>query len=207
MLTSTRARRPAVWLVDDRKQNRDKFRSDHESEFDVETFPDPDNVLREIRDGKRPDALLCDIYFYEDEAQREEIERVVEKQVSELQKQAARFHPDQAQEGIALMASLGDQFGRNVPFPIFAFTSKGPYLLHTDSYNRIEELGARWLFKNKYSVQNERKEIRRAIEEFADRRDWRHRAWDVAWRTGLVMSIVGAILGLVADRVARHFGW
>ncbi len=202
-----RQQRPRVWLVDDRKQNRDEFRSNHAAEFEIELFSEPDEVLRAIRDGRRPDALLSDIYFYKDERQREEVENVVRDQIAELQKQASRFHPEEAQEGIGLMASLDDAFHRSVPFPVFAYTSKGPYLLHTDAYDQIENLGARWLFKKKYSVQNERREIRKAIDEFADRQNWSHRAWEIAWKTGLVMAVVGAVFGVVADRIARHLGW
>jgi CheY-like chemotaxis protein len=199
--------KPRVWLVDDRKENREKFLSDHNSEFEVRLFSEPDEVTAALRQGQKPDALVCDIYFYKDEKEREEIEKIVRDQIEHLQVEAARFNPTQAEEGIALMKSVTDQFNGKVPFPMFAHTSKGPYLLHTESFNEIEDLGAKWLFKNKYSVQNERREIRSQIDLFAERSDWSRKAWDVAWKTGLVMAIVGAVLGVLADRIARHFGF
>jgi CheY-like chemotaxis protein len=199
--------RPEVWLVDDREENRTKFSSDHNSEFTVVLFSEPDDVLTAIRQGRMPDALVCDVYFYKDKEQREAIEKIVKDQISQLQEQASKFKPEQAEEGIGLMQSIHDQFAGDVPFPIFAYTSKGPYLLHTDSFDKIEDLGAKWLFKNKFSVQNERREVRSAINEFAERRYWSRRAWELAWKTGLIMAVFGSVLGIVLDRLARHFGF
>ncbi len=64
--------RPEVWLVDDREENRAKFSCDHNSEFTA------------IRQGRMPDALVCDVYFYKDKEQREEIEKIVKDQIRQL---------------------------------------------------------------------------------------------------------------------------
>jgi hypothetical protein len=200
------AQKPSVWIVDDRKENLDKFQSNHGAEFKVRRFSEPDEVLAAIRSGESPDALVCDIYFYKDEKRREEIEKLVAEDIKYLQEKAAKLDPQHAEEGIGLMNSVSDHFGSRVPFPMFAYTSKGPYLLHGPSFDKLEELGAKWLFKNKYSVQVERREIRTEIDSFRERRDWRRRAWGIAWRTGLIMSIVGAILGVIVDRIARCLG-
>jgi CheY-like chemotaxis protein len=55
--------KPKVWVVDDREENRTRFSDSHSAEFDVTTFENPDQLLRAIRTD-RPDALLCDIFFY-----------------------------------------------------------------------------------------------------------------------------------------------
>lgn len=197
---------PVVWLVDDRPENRESFERNHGSEFAVELFSEPDQVLSALREGRVPDALICDVYFYKDAAKREEIEQIVSEHAQRLRREVARFEPGAAEEGIALMQSVSDRFHGKPPFPVFAYTSKGPYLLQTESFDKIEELDARWLFKNKYSAQAERRWIRQEIESFAERRDWRRKAWAVAWRAGLITAILGAVLGVIFDRLAGHFG-
>jgi hypothetical protein len=80
-------------------------------------------------------------------------------------------------------------------------------LLHTQNFDRLEELGARWLFKRKYSPQTERHRICQDVKEFQDPDQWStRRMWGVAWRTGLVMAILGALLSVLIDRLARLAG-
>lgn len=54
-----------VWLVDDLPENLERFRSNHKSHFDIETFSNPGAVLRRINNNEYPDALLCDVFFYD----------------------------------------------------------------------------------------------------------------------------------------------
>ena len=199
--------RRVVWLVDDRQQNRKTFEQNHGIEFEIELFSEPDQVLSALREGRRPDALVCDVYFYRDEREREEIERIVDKHAKQLLQDVQSFNPAAAEEGIALMQSVSDHFHGRPPFPVFAYTSKGPYLLQTESFDKIEGLDAKWLFKNKYSAQAERRRIRMEIESFAEERDWRRRAWRIAWQAGLIAAVIGAILGVIFDRFARPLGW
>ncbi|HZT29184.1 MAG TPA: hypothetical protein VFA33_04830 [Bryobacteraceae bacterium] len=72
--------KPKVWLVDDRQENRDEFTERHRSEFDVRAFESPDSLLGAISSDERPDALLCDIFFYRDPTQREKVEERIKKE-------------------------------------------------------------------------------------------------------------------------------
>jgi hypothetical protein len=199
--------RPKVWLVDDRKENRDEFVARHGSEFDVRTFESPDSLISVISNKERPDALLCDIFFYSDPAQREDVEERITKEAKRIENLAGELHADEAADGIGLIQRVRRRFDDDPPFPIYAYTSKGPYLLHSQSFDRLEELGARWLFKRKYSPQIERHRISRDVKEFQSRDEWSpRRMWGVAWRTGLVMATVGAFLGVLFDRLARFAG-
>ena len=200
------ANRARVWLVDDREENRVKFIERHESEFDVRTFESPDQLMKEIQDKQPPDALLCDIFYYHDAREREEVEKRVEQAAKEIESLASVLRADVAAEGIPLIERVRHHFHDEPPFPIYAYTSKGPYLLHNDSFDRLEKLNARWLFKNRYSPQVELHRIMRDVKEFRERNVWSRRAWDVAWRTGIVMALAGAFLGVLIDRLARHFG-
>jgi hypothetical protein len=55
-------RRPRVWFVDDLRNNLQRFQRDHSDHFDIELFTDRSAVLRRIH---YPDALLCDVFFYD----------------------------------------------------------------------------------------------------------------------------------------------
>lgn len=199
--------KPKVWLVDDRQENRDGFSERHRSEFDVRTFESPDSLLGAISGDERPDALLCDIFFYPDPTQREEVEERIAREAKRIESLAGELHADQAADGIGLIERVCERFGKDPPFPIYAYTSKGPYLLHSQNFDRLEELGARWLFKKKYSPQIERHRISQDIKEFQNRDQWTpRRMWGVAWRTGLVMATLGAFLGVLFDRLARLVG-
>lgn len=192
--------RSRVWLVDDREENRNNFKQKHQGFFEIETFESTDQVLRAIEEGRKPDALLCDIYFIEDPERREEVELLVRKQVEELKANLPELRPDEA-SGIELIADVREHFNESPHFPIYAYTSKGPYLLHGDEFDRLENLDARWLFKGKYAAHAERHRIITDIRRFRDRFNWPKRLWQVALTTGLV----GAILGVILDRILRHF--
>ena len=56
--------RSGVWLVDDRKENRDRFLERHGSEFDIMTFESPDSLISAIAKDHQPDALLCNIFLF-----------------------------------------------------------------------------------------------------------------------------------------------
>jgi CheY-like chemotaxis protein len=199
--------RSRVWLVDDRKENRDRFVERHGSEFDVRTFESPDSLISAIAKDHRPDALLCDIFFYSDPGQREKVEERVAKEAKRIESLADELDADKAADGIGLIQRVRQRFDNDPPFPIYAYTSKGPYLLHSESFDRLEELDARWLFKNKYSIQIERHRISEDIKQFQKRDQWTpRRMWSVAWRTGFVTATLGALLSVLFDRLAKWAG-
>jgi CheY-like chemotaxis protein len=197
--------RSRVWLVDDSSENRDRFVKRHGSEFDVRTFESPDSLISAIV-KERPDALLCDVFFYSDPAQREDVEARVAKEAKRIESLAAELDADKSADGIGLIQRIRQQFGDDPPFPIYAYTSKGPYLLHGENFDRLEELDARWLFKNKYSTQIERHRIVKDIAQFQEDYQWPQRIWSVAWRTGLITAVLGAALSVLFDRIAKLAG-
>ena len=142
--------RPKVWLVDDREENRRRFIEFHAAEFDVKVFESPDQLLTAIRHD-RPDALLCDIFFYRDPEEREKKEAPLAQKAQQIQRLAVELRSDRAADGIGLIERVRHQFRDDPPFPIYAYTSKGPYLLQDEGFDRLEKLDARWLFKGKYS--------------------------------------------------------
>jgi len=104
-----------VWLVDDREQNRTDFYDAQKHHFDIETFSTTGELLDALKSGV-PDALLCDIYFYEDPVQREQIEQWVQEQASKLREEASTIAPDTAQRGIRLIGDIHKQFRGSPPF-------------------------------------------------------------------------------------------
>jgi CheY-like chemotaxis protein len=198
------ASRIRVWLVDDREENRNKFIERHGNEFQVKTFESPDQLLTALDKEEPPDALLCDIFYYPDRDERERVEARIAKEAKRIEDLAGELHANEAADGIGLIQRVRQRFHDR--FPIYAYTSKGPYLLHNESFDRLEELNTRWLFKNKYSPQIERDRISRDVAESRERNQLTGRIWSVAWRAGLVTAIIGALLSVVFDRLAKLFG-
>lgn len=199
--------KPEVWLVDDREENRRNFKRRHESEWDVKTFERPDDVLAALSDRPAPKALVCDIYYYDDPARREEVEELVKSKAKELKDLASALEPESAQDGIGLIENVHARFGGCPQFPVFAYTSKGPYLLHDRAYDRLEAVGARWLFKGKYSPQNERLVVNRAIRD-VESQQLSRRIWQIVIATGVISAVLGAVLGAVIGHLAHVWlGW
>lgn len=191
-----------VWFVDDRPENLESFRKNHGAEFNIKLFSQPDEVLQALRAARPPDALLCDIYFYEDESLRESIEAQVKREAKKLADSVGKSGDSASQEGIRLISRIRDEFGGAPPFPIFAYTSKAPYLMQTDGFNQLEDLNARLLLKGKYGPQQERNIILKGISDL-EREKRAHRMWRWVVATG----ILSAGLGVALDRLLRHFGF
>lgn len=171
------------------------------------TFDSPDSLLSAIAEERPPDALLCDIFFYSDPDERERVEARVAEEARRIEGLGVELDADNSADGIGLIQRVREQFGNAPPFPIYAYTSKGPYLLHRKSFDELEGLDARWLFKNKYSPQVERHCIIKDVAQFRERYQWApRRVWSVAWRTGLVTAVLGALLGVLLDRLAKLAG-
>ena len=197
-----------VWLVDDREENRKKFKENHGRDLNLDIFRCPDEVMKALEDGDKPDALLCDVYFYSDETRREKFEDLVNEKARELKDLAQQFNAEDAQLGIRLIRDVRDFFGGTPKFPIYAYTSKGPYLMQDEGFKQLEELNAEWLFKNKGHPYTEKRRIARDIEAYRKRFSWRSRLWEVAVVTGLISAIIGAVLGVIFARLAHNWwGW
>ena len=196
-------KRYRVWPVDDREKNREDFRRRHSADFELEVFEKPKDVYQAILDGRRSDALLCDIFFIEDPTQREDLEMRVKRQAEELRKTLATPGLNQ-ESGIQLIDDIRQRLGETPRFLIYAYTSKGPYLLQDEGFERLEKLDARWLFKGKYSAPAEYHRIITDIEAFKDRFNWPKRLWQIAIATGASSAVFGVLL----DRAFQYiFGF
>jgi len=185
--------RHKVWFVDDLSANRTRFEKNHGKEFDVRTFKDPDEVFAEVMAGNVPDALLIDVFFYTPDKTAEEVEEAVAKIARDLRGQW--FADEKYARGIDLMkrinAKVTDRQLR--PFPMFAYTTKGPFLLERQAWHSISESGGKFLLKNVLEPGDERIIIRAAIDD--------HR--QTAWRR----SKEGARSAMEAGNLARAAVW
>ena len=100
-------RKPVVWYVDDLSSNLRRFENNHSDHFDIKTFKDPSQVVRQLG-VSTPDALLCDIFFYETEEIAESIETRINERASALRAFAKDIDADKEafQAGIPLRDSI-----------------------------------------------------------------------------------------------------
>lgn len=164
-------RRPVVWFVDDLEENRERFAADHGDTFNIEMFETPQEVLDRLKKA-RPDALLCDIFFYDTQEEAQAAEEKIEEEkvrIHEIAHEIGALDEDR-QAGVELIRNVTRLFRGNPPFPVYAYTSKGPYLLDGPALDRLAECGATVLFKKRYSRHIEKMIICGDIEEFRERR-------------------------------------
>jgi CheY-like chemotaxis protein len=85
-------RKPTVWLVDDLPDNLTKFQKNHSEHFHIELFTDPSAVLRRINNKEYPDALLCDVFFYDTPDEALCVERKADELAEQLRRTARDIH-------------------------------------------------------------------------------------------------------------------
>jgi hypothetical protein len=198
-------KKPIVWYVDDLPENLAKFSQDHSELFEVETFKSAAEVLRALAKST-PDALLCDIFFYDTPEVAREMEDKVRAKAEELRAFGDHIGASKLQNlaGIDLIRNVADRF--NEKFPIYAYTSKGPYLLDNPSFDHIGEAGARWLFKRKYSASTEQIIIQHDIQEFRDKNSFSRRVGRFFWAATFGSGVLGGlIVWLLTEVLPKHF--
>lgn len=201
--------RPTVWFVDDLQSNLDAFVEAHGSSFNVEVFLHTQDVLDRLRD-QQPDALLCDIFFYDTPEEADRMEADVKRKLEELRAFGQSIHAtsERYTAGIDLIAAVRERLpeseGSPPRFPVYAYTSKGPFLLGTPAWNRIAENGAKVLLKNSFGREAEGMVLRRDIRHYRTEVE-RHAAasrFGTKVRRALIgMGILGAALGVLIDRL------
>lgn len=141
-------KKPLVWYVDDLPSNLEKFKTNHQQAFTIRTFSKPEEVTAALVESL-PDALLCDVFFYDSVELAEDMERKVQQKAAELRAFGEHIGANRLanQPGVQLIQSIAARFGSKLP--IYAYTSKGPYLLDELGFDRIGDAGAKWLFKGK----------------------------------------------------------
>jgi len=200
-----------VWFVDDLSANRTRFEKNHGKDFHVRTFNDPDEVFAELMIGNVPDALLIDVFFYTPDKTAEEVEEVVAKIARDLRGQW--FADEKYQRGIDLMkrikAKVADRHLR--PFPMYAYTTKGPFLLERQAWHTISESGGKLLLKNVLEPGDERIIIRSDIDQYRQT-PWRRSKQGIrsamdagnlaraaVW--GLVTAVTGVVVWVLAKKI------
>jgi len=197
-----------VWFVDDLPRNLETFRRNHQDNFAIETFSKTSDVLDRIHNGEYPDALLCDIFFYSSVAEAERVEKKVADLAENLKKTAIDIgvHDHTHPAGITLMRQIHEHFKRHAPpFPMYAYTSKGPFLLEQSEWDKIFEYGAEVLLKGRVTPDAERTEIVGDIELLRTKNSWTARmkaaAPTLVWTLLQGLFFIG--LSLVIGRLVR----
>jgi len=199
--------KPRVWFVDDLPSNLDTFRKNHGHAFDVETFTKTGDVFERIRHKDYPDALLCDLFFFDsiDEAQR------AEKKLTELAqhlKQAALAAGVDCQRhalGITLMKDVSEECKGAPPFPMYAYSSKAPYLFGQHEWEDVYKFGSKVLLKGRVPPDVERALI---LADIANSKDGPARSGEVKRRSRapiwvVLWAICAVFVTVIVGRLVR----
>jgi len=189
-----------VWVADDVPDHLTTFWERHNRHFDIERFESPQQLLDALERPVRPDAILCEIYFVDDPAERASIDEEVRKRADDLRQLSQQYKLDESR-GVQFIEDIRDRF-RGLPCPIYAYTSKGPYLLQGSGFERLERLEVSWLFKDKYSPDLERGRIQNDVALFK-----RGRVFHSLYLLVVASGLLGAALSVILERILRHLGW
>ena len=137
----------------------------------------------------------------------EEIETKVAKEAERLRKTAADIGAMQEGNlaGIMLLENIARDFKQRTPFPMYAYTSKGPYLLRESACDHVVKSGAKVLFKNRLGRQIEKMLICEDIDtckrEHSLRAKLARYLWTVLVTCGLLSALLGAKIGFALERL------
>jgi CheY-like chemotaxis protein len=165
--------RRRVWFVDDLPENLASFEAAYGRVFEVTTFSSPREAREALERKTRPDALLCDIFFYDSTEQAVHIEQEVGKKAEELRRfahETLKADEPRFLQGIDLIADVMERFRGAPPFPVYAYTSKGPYILQREAWDRISDLKARILLKKRSSDLALQRRLISDIDEYQAKR-------------------------------------
>lgn len=193
--------KPRIWFVDDLQSNLDAFAAAHQ-EFDVTSFSEPTRVLARLRE-EQPDALLCDVFFYDTPEEAQAIEDRISKEVDALRRTAIAIGAteDRHLAGIALIEQVSKRYKGTPPFPVYSYTSKGPYLLTELAWTRIVDAGAKVLLKNRYSRAIEGMFIQRDVHEAKERNSWRAKVVKHLYTVFITWGLFATAIGILVDRM------
>ena len=118
--------------------------------------------MRRINNNEYPDALLCDVFFYDSIDVARDVEQKIGKLADQLKQTATDIGANDHTHavGITLMKGIFEHFGGSHPsFPIYAYTSKGPFLLEQNEWENLSKYGVQILLKNRITPEAEWTEI------------------------------------------------
>ena len=151
-----------VWLVDDLPSNLRSLNRIIRATTPFERLNTPMQVMEQIAKENYPDALLCDVFFYDEVKEAKRVEGEIEKLSKALKREAKKLNANDHSRtlGINLMEDIFEHFNyQRSPFPMYAYTSKGPFLLERKEWKKLSKFGAEILLKNRVSADDERYEI------------------------------------------------
>jgi hypothetical protein len=115
------------------------------------------------------------VFFYDSVAEAQEVETKINDLAAQLKATATEIGANDHTHavGITLMKNIFEHFGRNPPpFPMYAYTSKGPFLLEQSEWENISKYGAEVLLKNRITPEREWTEIEGDIAISKSKNSW-----------------------------------
>jgi hypothetical protein len=194
-----------VWMVDDLESKRGEFKKNHQDHYDVDVFSTISQVMTALKSRPRPDALVCDIYFYPQKGDPDYDpkydQKVVEGEVTDWEKVlhdfAQSIDAESHQLGITLAHYVNEFYRKKPPFPVFAYSAKAAYLMDSSSISQVEEERMVWLSK-KVDPGVQRMVIDREIQKRKRTlKDWTRLTIEVVLSTAGLITIASFFLELL----------
>jgi len=167
---ATAATPPAVWYFDDVQESLDAFAERHSSRFRVRTFSEIVDLLSALGKAKAdpaqaPDAILLDLYCPRGSADKAAVAEAERDLVAFVQaEQELKGFVDAAWQpiGVDIVQSVRQVYSAE-RLPIVMHTQEGLFLLRDELVQELEEMGAGWVLKGRFSPETDRMVIERVI--------------------------------------------
>ena len=162
--------KPAVWYFDDHKDSLAAFRKRHSTTFRVRTFAEIVGLMSALGQAAEdrtlaPNVILLDLYCPREGADKKSVAdteqalAVFVKAESELKGYVdAAWRP----VGVEIVETVRDLYPPE-RLPIVMHTQEGLFLLRDELVQELEEMGAGWLLKGRFSPETDRMVIERVV--------------------------------------------
>ena len=162
--------RPLVWYFDDSHAALSSFDERHSSAFCVRTFTDVLDLITATGQAARdasltPDIILLDLHCPRQDADPDVLAETDHRLAEFLQAERelkdyvdAAWHP----VGVDIVESVRQIYPPDI-LPIVMHTQQGLFLLRDELLQELEEMGAGWLLKGRFSPETDRMIIERIV--------------------------------------------
>lgn len=153
-----------IWLLDDEQEHHQSFAEKHAGYYHLVSFYRPQELYSALKEGRKPDLLLIDVYFLKEGAKgSSRLQEEWRALMDELDRFRERYVGKYDALGLEVAGRLTE---KDAKFPFMMYSAKAPLFLRGGDYSRYAVLGEGFIFKGVEEGESERERIDSAIEEY-----------------------------------------